>query len=161
MTRDASVKPSAEASAGWAQAALEADIPTIVSFHAPAPGSLEAPMPAPGPYSCTVVAPSTRSRRPVPSFCFVGTRDGHLTFTSEIPGARFGGLLWASGTNHAVFLGTPLKAGEKVPPPYGNGMEARVVGVLERTAEYRYRIRYVNPSDGVPSTIELKAAPRH
>jgi hypothetical protein len=120
--------------------------------------------PAPGPYACRAVRfppPGIKARWEEAKgfFCFVGAEADGPSLTVDGGPRRLGGYLSEEkGGSRLIFLGAgrgksgPLRA-------YGEDPAADAVGVLERTAEFRYRLA-VPGRNGDLTVYEMVAAPR-
>jgi hypothetical protein len=106
--------------------------------------ALPRPAPTPGTYRCRTIKFDPAGERGgwrsyKPFYCYVGVDDNRLTLTKQTGSERPSGYLYDDG-DRLVFLGS-IATGEDEPSlPYGASPDQDAVGVLERVANFRYRL---------------------
>lgn len=131
---------AARAGLGKSRQALVASFGALLE-----PGAaLVRPMPPTGRYRCRTLrfAPDRPGGFQAYQswFCFVGD-DGDLTTLSKADGSdRPAGRLWPDGDRRMVFIGATAFDAEPAPPAYGDRAEADTVGVVERVADFQWRL---------------------
>ncbi len=104
------------------------------------------PMVPPGSYHCRLVRlePTDRAR-PVQSFkaffCYVrGEEDNQLSFTKQTGTELPGGWLHADGDRRLVLVGAKQREAGDNSLSYGDDPERNLVGAVERTGPFRWRL---------------------
>ena len=158
------LRPLWASALGAARTQLPREVKAETSLIAP-DAAMTHPLPAPGRYRCRTVrlgkAAGPRGRtlaKLPPGFCFVGTDAAWLTFTVETGARRPGGRLWLDGERRLVFLGALAPPGATTAPPYGADPSADRVGVIERIADFRWRLIFP-PSDRDPAVEIVELIP--
>ena len=131
--------------------------------------ALHYPALPPGAYHCRAVklgpaqrtgAPRQPAFRTLPSaFCHVGGEDEAQSFTIQTGTERPSGWLYPDGDTRYVFLGAfpRSKAGA---PVYGAVPGSNALGVVERVAQFRWRLTLVPADRSAPLTAyELTPVP--
>lgn len=103
--------------------------------------------PAPGAYRCRLFrlggGPSGRRAFSAAGsfFCFISVAGGQLRFVRETGTPRPIGFLYDDpDATRVVFIGATAERRETNAPAYGDRPDRNVVGVMERVADFRYRL---------------------
>lgn len=110
-------------------------------------GALARPTPPPGTYRCRVVSlgsGATHRQKPFAQFkpftCFVVVEDKLLVFMKATGTQLPGGRLWDDGDKRLVFLGAMAPRPGAAAPGYGSDHRQDRVAVVERVADFRWRM---------------------
>ncbi|SNS70940.1 protein of unknown function [Sphingomonas laterariae] len=138
---------------GWRQPAVSAE-GELLDPHA----ALVRPLLPPGRYRCRTLRfePGRYGgfQSFQPWFCFVAEEGDLTTLTKATGSDRPAGRLWPDDDRRLVFLGTTARGTDKAAPAYGDRRAADTVGVLERVADFQWRLVLLRQDDGL-DVIEL------
>lgn len=126
-------------------------------------GAQPRPAPPPGVYHCRMIKlgmSGTGRKRAFqafkPFFCYIQVEGPLLTFVKGAGTQRPAGRLWDDSDSRLVFLGSVAYGLTGDPPAYGANAAADQAGIVERVADFRWRMVLPRPAAGsLLDVIEL------
>jgi hypothetical protein len=112
-----------------------------------------------GPAQRTAAPRQPAFRTLPPAFCHVGGEEDAQSFTIQTGVERPSGWLYPDGDTRSVFLGA-FPRGKAGAPVYGAVPGSNALGVVERVAQFRWRLTLVPADRSAPLTAyELTPVP--